>query len=107
MILEWRPKAFEDRNKLFDRIAQDDPNAALQFDDLIERRTDALPGHPELYRLGRVRGTREAVLSPNYVLVYRVKPKAGVIEIVRIVGARQDYPRSRPLTGEHSELAQA
>lgn len=104
--MEWRPKAFEDRDKLFDYIAQDDANAALEFDDLIERRTDVLPDHPELYRLGRVRGTREMVLSPNYVLVYRVKQKACVIEIVRIVGARQSYPRSRRRTSEATEVAQ-
>lgn len=95
MIVEWRAQAREDRNNVFDKIAQDNPSAALELDDLIERRTDALPKHPELYRPGRVRGTREMVLSPNYVLVYRLKKQASVIEIVRIVGARQDYPKGK------------
>jgi addiction module RelE/StbE family toxin len=95
LIVEWRPKAREDRNNLFDYIAQDNPSAALDLDDLIEQRTDNLPKNPELYRPGRVRGTREMVLLPNYVLVYRIKKQAGVIEIVRIVGARQDYPKRK------------
>lgn len=93
MIVEWRPKAREERSNLFDYIAQDNPSAALELDDRIERQTDALPERPELYKPGRVRGTREMVLTPNYVLVYRIRKRAGVIEIVRIIGARQNYPK--------------
>ncbi|WP_162878216.1 type II toxin-antitoxin system RelE/ParE family toxin [Trinickia diaoshuihuensis] len=102
-MIEWRPKAFEDRNKIFDYIAQDNADAALELDDLIEERTQALPSHPELYRAGRVRGTREMVLSTNYVLVYRVKQRTGVIEIVRIVGARQNYPGGGRRISERTE----
>ncbi|CAJ6801931.1 type II toxin-antitoxin system RelE/ParE family toxin [Burkholderia pseudomallei] len=89
MIVEWRALAREDRSNLFDFIAADNPTAALELDDRIERLTDALLDHPELYRAGRVRGTREMVLTPNYLLVYRVRKRAGVVEIMRIVGARQ------------------
>jgi mRNA-degrading endonuclease RelE of RelBE toxin-antitoxin system len=35
------------------------------------------------------------VLTSNYVLVYRIKKQAGVIEIVRIIGARQRYPKGK------------
>lgn len=93
MIVEWRPKAREDRNDLFDYIAQDNPRAAIELDDRIATQTDALPQHPNLYKPGRVRGTREIILTPNSVLVYRIKKQAGVIEIVRIIGARQDHPK--------------
>jgi addiction module RelE/StbE family toxin len=89
--VEWRARAHEDRSKHFDYIAEDNPTAALEFDDEIEAKTDALPDHPELYRIGRMRGTREMVLAANYVLVYRILKRKGIIEIVRIVGARQNY----------------
>lgn len=95
MIVEWRAKAREERHGIFDYIAADNPVAALELDDEIERKTEALPEHPELYRPGRVRGTREMVLGPNYILVYRVLKQADIIEIVRIVGARQDYPKGK------------
>ncbi|WP_323119373.1 type II toxin-antitoxin system RelE/ParE family toxin [Burkholderia alba] len=95
MIVEWREIAREERINVFDYIAVDNPSAALDLDDKIERLTDALPKHPELYRAGRVRGTREMVLTPGYVLVYRVRKAVGVIEIVRIIGARQNYPGDR------------
>ncbi|CAL8480840.1 type II toxin-antitoxin system RelE/ParE family toxin [Caballeronia sp. S22] len=91
MIVEWRARAHEDRNKIFDYIAEDNLTAALELDDEIEQKTDALPEHPELYRIGRVRGTREMVLAPNYVLVYRILKRKAIIEIVRIVGTRQNY----------------
>lgn len=41
-------------------------------------------------RSGRVPGTREAVVHPNYILIYRVT--ADAVEIVRLVHARQQYP---------------
>lgn len=92
MIVEWRTLASEDRDNLFDYIAADDPVAAIELDDRIERQTDALVERPELYKPGRVKGTREMVLTSRYVLVYKVRKQAGVIEILRIIGARQDYP---------------
>ena len=43
-----------------------------------------------MYRTGRVEGTREAVVHPNYILIYRVATDA--VEIVAVVHARQEYP---------------
>jgi len=37
-----------------------------------------------------VHGTREAVVHPNYILIYRVGTDA--VEIVSLVHARQQYP---------------
>jgi plasmid stabilization system protein ParE len=37
-----------------------------------------------------VEGTREAIVHPNYILVYRVGEKA--VEIVAVVHARREYP---------------
>lgn len=43
-----------------------------------------------MYSKGRFAGTREAVIHPNYLLVYRVG--ADFVEVLRIVQARQQYP---------------
>ena len=43
-----------------------------------------------MYRPGRADGTREAVVHPNYLLIYQVV--SGTIEIVNVVHARQNYP---------------
>jgi len=43
-----------------------------------------------MYRPGRVEGTREAIVHPNYILIYRVTVDA--VEITAVVHARQEYP---------------
>jgi toxin ParE1/3/4 len=95
LIVEWLRKASEDRESLFDYIAEHNPAAALSLDDQIQRQTLALPDNPELYRAGRVRGTREMILTDNVIVVYRIRPRLKIIQIVRIIGARQNYPKKR------------
>ena len=43
-----------------------------------------------MYRVGRASGTREAIINPNYILVYRVT--ADTVEIVNLMHTRQQYP---------------
>jgi toxin ParE1/3/4 len=95
LIVEWRARALADRISVFEYIAKDNPNAPLRLDDLIAEKTDALPECPTPCKPGCVRGTREMVITANYVLVYKIRQKAGIIEIVRIVSARQHYPKGR------------
>lgn len=73
-----------------DYIAQDNPVAALELDELIEQKAEALPANPTLYRPGRVQGTREVVVTKNYVMVYRVLGSR--VEILRVLHARQQWP---------------
>ncbi|MGS0892770.1 type II toxin-antitoxin system RelE/ParE family toxin [Burkholderia stagnalis] len=92
LALHWHPKACEDRAAIMDYIGRDDPLAALDLDELLEARAAALPAHAELYRQGRVAGTRELVVAPNYVLVYRIRPADGIVEILRVLHARRQWP---------------
>jgi len=55
----------------------------------IRHTTSRIIENPYLYRSGRVAGTREAVVHPNYILVYRVTE---TIEILAVLHARQRYP---------------
>jgi toxin ParE1/3/4 len=75
---------------IIEYIAERNDVAALDLADDIERATSQLPQHPYLYRPGRVAGTREIVVHPNYPVVYRVQ--ATVIEIVTVLHSRQQYP---------------
>ncbi|WP_104011768.1 type II toxin-antitoxin system RelE/ParE family toxin [Burkholderia anthinoferrum] len=92
LALHWNPKAYEDRAAIMDAIAEDDPLAALELDELLEERAAALPAHAKLYRRGRVAGTRELVVAPNDVLVYRIRPAEGIVEILRVLHARRQWP---------------
>lgn len=93
MKVRWRPAAEADRDRIIDTIAQDNPVAAIGLGDLIDRRVAELPKHPKLHRVGRVKGTREMVVHPNYIVVYRIVRSA--IEILRVLHNAQQWPPRR------------
>jgi toxin ParE1/3/4 len=88
--LIWRAGAVSDLETILSFIADRNLLAADSLLAAIETCTERLPEHPYLYRTGRVDGTREAVVHPNYIVIYRVGVDA--IEIVNVVHARQQYP---------------
>lgn len=90
LALHWNSLARGDRAAIMDYIGQDNPVAALELDELIEQKAEALPANPKQYRSGRVRGTREAVVTENYLIVYCVTDKR--VEILRVLHARQQWP---------------
>jgi len=88
--VQWLTKARNNLATIIEYIAERNDDAADELQDEIERAASQLPQHPYLYRPGRVAGTRELVVHPNYVIVYRIKP--AVIEIVNVLHTRQQYP---------------
>jgi toxin ParE1/3/4 len=88
--LVWKQFALNDRERIMDHIAQDNPQAALDLDELFEQKADRLIEHPELHRAGRKSGTREMVVHPNYIVIYRVL--SGKIEILRVKHTAQQWP---------------
>ncbi|MGG2020091.1 type II toxin-antitoxin system RelE/ParE family toxin [Pseudomonas koreensis] len=89
MRVDWRPEARTQLWQTLNYIADRNAVAASQLNAAIEAATSALPLHPYLYRFGKVAGTREIVVHPNYVVVYRVTER---IEILNVLHARQGYP---------------
>ncbi|WDR37922.1 type II toxin-antitoxin system RelE/ParE family toxin [Pseudomonas serboccidentalis] len=89
MRVDWRPEARTQLWQTLNYIADRNAIAASQLNAAIEVATSALPRHPYLYRFDRVTGTREIVVHPNYVVVYRVTDR---IEILNLLHARQAYP---------------
>jgi toxin ParE1/3/4 len=90
LTLVWRNNALDDLEAIISFIAKRNVPAAAQLQAMIEGCAERLPLNPYMYRTGRVAGTREAVVHPNYILIYRVG--IDIIEIVNVVHARQDYP---------------
>jgi len=88
----WRPAARADRAAIMDTIAQDNPIAALEMDELIEDKTHALADHPRRYKPGRMCGTREMVIHPNYIVVYQEDGKTGIVTILRVLHAARQWP---------------
>lgn len=90
LTLVWRAAALDDLEEVIAYIAERDLAAAERLQSVIEACAERLPEHPFMYRTGRVPGTREAVVHPNYILIYRVTTVA--VEVVNLVHARQEYP---------------
>ncbi len=86
----WRVSAHDSLASIIFHISEHNPPAARRMRELIE--TSILPTaeHPYLFRTGRVSGTREIVVHPNYVLVYCVT--AECIEVLDVLHSRQQYP---------------
>lgn len=62
----------------------------MDLDLEFEAKAEIARQRPTLYKAGRVKGTRELVVRPNYVMVYRVLPDA--IEVLRVLHASQQWP---------------
>ena len=91
MQLVWTPESVEDREAIYAFIEADNPRAALALDTLISEKAERLLEQPGLGRPGRVPGTRELVLHPNYLLIYdQVEDR---LRILRLLHAARQWPR--------------
>ncbi len=90
MRLIWRESALDDLDNILTYIGERDFPAALRLQDTIEAYAERLTQYPLMYRSGRLPGTREALVHPNYLLVYRVGNDA--VEILSVVHSRREYP---------------
>lgn len=86
----WLPRA--EANLL--HIVEDNVDAAIALAKLIRVRVEQLSEPPTLFRKGRVRGTREMVVHPNYLVMYRVRERAKLVEILRVLHVARQWPPS-------------
>lgn len=102
MRLSWRPQAEQDRYDAIDHIAHDDPLVAIEQLDRIEEQTEVLLQQPKLGRPGRVKDTRELVISRTpFIAVYHL-PDAQHIEILRLMHSAQQWPPRSPAAKERT-----
>ena len=90
MKLIWKPLALADRERIMNYIAEDKPQAAIDLDESFEHTADQLLLTPRMYKPGRVKKTREAVVHPNYITVYAIE--GDTISIVRVLHSAQAWP---------------
>jgi len=87
----WLPSAEANLLHIVECIA-DNVVAALALAKLTRARAEQLTDPPTLFRQGRVRGTREMVVHPNYVVVYRVRARLKRVEILRVLHTSRQWP---------------
>lgn len=88
--IEWKAPAIADFLQIIDYISDDNPSAAQTLKDDIETKVAGLAKNPRQYKAGRVAGTREMVVRPNYIVVYQEAEV--VVSILRILHAARRWP---------------
>jgi addiction module RelE/StbE family toxin len=88
--LEWSAPAIGDLTAIIDYISDDNLDAALALLDLIQRQVGQLPDYPKRCRAGRVEGTRELFVPPNYIVIYA--ESASAVRVLRVLHAAQMWP---------------
>lgn len=88
--IEWDARAKTDLRAVITYIATRNSRAAQSLKSVIEGSVERLSLFPYSHRTGRLSGTREMVVHPNYIVVYAVRTDA--IRILRVLHARQQYP---------------
>lgn len=88
--VRWSEEAATDLVEIVDYIEQHNAEAARSLHAVIVKSVENLPLMPYLFRPGRVAGTREHVVHPNYIVIYQVGIDA--VDILRVLHSRRQYP---------------
>nr|CRY95742.1 hypothetical protein [uncultured prokaryote] len=88
--LEWKASAVADLMAIVNYISDNNPDAALALMDEIQGKIEQLPAHPKRCHPGRINGTRELVVQPNYIIIYAKTP--AMMTVLQMLHAAQMWP---------------
>lgn len=89
--IRWTERAVRRLDEIGGYIEKDNPAAAARVISRIVSGVEALAEQPAMGRTGRIKGTRELVLTDiSYIAPYRVI--SGTIEIITVMHAAQRWP---------------
>jgi len=89
--LEYSPRYFRRVEDLCERIAADNPAAAVRMIERIRTAVERLAAFPAIGRSGRVADTRELVIPDTpYIVPYRVKEDA--VQLITVLRSAQRWP---------------
>lgn len=93
MEIKWLRKALLNLDQEATYIAKDNPRAARLVVKRINHLVALLKDNPSLGHPGRLPGTYELVIpNTRYIVPYRVRPRLGQIEILRVFHASRKLP---------------
>jgi toxin ParE1/3/4 len=89
--LRWTQLAIKGLDSAHAYVAEHNPSAANHLIDRIEEAVQVLRQHPTAGRNGRLKGTRELVVTGTpFVIPYRVRGNA--IEILAVLHGARKWP---------------
>lgn len=90
MKVIWTPEAEQDRLDVWDYIADDNPHAAIQMDELFSDAASRLTTYPKLGQQGTISGTRELIPHESYRLVYEIEHET--VWVLALVSTARQWP---------------
>ena len=93
MRVVWAPEAHQDREKVWDYIATNNPAAASRMDKLFSDAAAQLAGFPKIGRTGKIVGTRELIPHENYRVVYEIEDET--VWILALIHTARRWPPVR------------
>ncbi len=94
MKVFWSTEALQDREDIWNYIAQDNPTAAAEMDALFSAAASLLSEQPFLGKVGKIHDTRELIAHENYRLVYEIHNEN--IWILTLIHTSRHWPLIRP-----------
>ncbi len=95
MKIRWLRKALKNIEQEAAYISRENPVAANEFVQRIYNSVALLADNPTLGHPGWIHGTRELVVpDTRYIVPYRVRPRLGQIEILRVFHASRKPPQN-------------
>ena len=92
MDVRWTSSALADLDEAHSYVQQDDELAADSTAERLIEAVEYLAVHPNLGRIGRVRTTRELVVSGTpFIVMYRVQ--VDEIHVLRVLHHARRWPR--------------
>ena len=93
MKVRWTVPAASQLREIFDYISADNPTAATRMVRRIRNSVHQTAKMPNAGRIGRVSGTREAVVpGTTYLVAYKILEDA--IHVLAILHGAQEWPES-------------
>lgn len=93
MTVTWLRAALADLDQIFDYLLERNPQAAQKVYEAIRYQVDTLAEHPQLGRIGRVRGTRELVITGlPYIVAYYIKGQE--VRILTVLHTSRQWPQT-------------
>ena len=91
MMVKWLEEAFADLDQIFDYILEHNPQTAVKTYEAIRHQVGMLADHPQIGRVGRVRGTRELVITGlPYIAAYYIKGQE--VRILTVLHTARKWP---------------
>lgn len=88
--LIWEPEAADQLDLIADFISLQRPTAVDRIAERVHSGVERVRRFPQSGPPGRIAGTRELIVRPNYIVIYQVTDTA--VDVLRVLRARQRFP---------------